>query len=86
VWCVIYYLYKQTNNVEYNLYASMNKQYNLASITFIIWKNKVRKNQNNLYLNMQSNMETKGGRMLKKGEIDIKIVDECLHGLRSRNI
>ncbi len=34
---------------------------------------------------MQPNMETKGGRLLKKGEIDIKIVDECLHGLRSRN-
>jgi hypothetical protein len=29
-------------------------------------------------------MDTKGRRLLK-GEIDIKIVDECLHGLRSRN-
>jgi hypothetical protein len=26
VWCVIYYLYKQIDNVEYNFYASMNKQ------------------------------------------------------------
>jgi hypothetical protein len=34
---------------------------------------------------MQSNMETRGGRLLKKGETDIKIVDECLHGFRSRN-
>jgi hypothetical protein len=34
---------------------------------------------------MQSNMETKGGRLLQKGEIEIKIVDECLHDLRSRN-
>ncbi len=46
----------------------------------------MKKNQNNLYLNMQSNTETRGGRLLEKGEIDIKIVDECLHGLRSRNM